>query len=216
MSSTSKRIANNTPLTALLASISVFVIEAIVFRRDCLVGFVPLGDISLVYHRGMKTAVVAMDRNRAIGFNNDLPWGRSLKDDLTHFKRLTTNGSIIMGRKTFESIGSRPLPNRENIVLSRNPTAVANTLTALSPSAAYDLARYPIFVIGGGQIFEQTIDDMDQLVVTYVDAEFPEATIFFPQINCQVWEEVSRDHHEADERNAYAFDIVTYKRILDS
>lgn len=161
----------------------------------------------------MKTIVVAMDKNRAIGANNDLPWGRDLKDDLVNFKRLTTGQTIIMGRKTFESIGARPLPNRENIVVSRTPTGVKGALTALSLPAAYALARNDIYIIGGGQIYEQTIDEVDRLVVTYVDTEFTEADVYFPQINCTVWAEVSRDRHEADARNKYAFDIVAYERL---
>ena len=160
----------------------------------------------------MKHLIVAMDKHNAIGFNGDLPWGRGLKDDLANFKRLTTGTSIIMGRKTFESIGSRPLPNRENIVVSHTPTGVQGVLTAGTLSSAYALARYPIFVIGGGQIYEQALNDMDVLYVTQVDAEFPEANVFFPQINCQDWQEVSRDRHEAAEGNAYAFDIVRYER----
>lgn len=161
----------------------------------------------------LRTAVVAMDRSNAIGFNNDLPWGRGLKDDLAHFRRVTRGGSLIVGRKTFESYGSRPLPERENIVVSSTPTGVKGVMTAISLEAAYALARYPIFVIGGGQIYAAAMNDLDRLIVTHVDAEFPEATVFFPEINCQDWVEVARDHHEADERNAYAFDIVTYERI---
>lgn len=160
----------------------------------------------------MKSIIVAMDRNNAIGFENDLPWGRALKDDMLHFMRTTKGTSVIMGRKTFESMGSRPLPDRENIVVSRNPTGVSGVLSALSLESAYALARYPIFVIGGGQIYADAIDDMDRLIVTHVDAEFPDATVFFPQISCEDWHEISRDHREADERNLYAFDIVTYEK----
>lgn len=163
----------------------------------------------------MKAIIVAMDRQRAIGFQNNLPWGQSLKGDLAHFRRITTGGSVIMGRNTFESIGSRPLPDRENIVVSRRPTGISGVLSALSLEAAYALARNDIYVIGGGQIYDQAIDDVDKLYVTYVDTVFPEATVFFPPINCQIWEEVSRDRHEADQRNAYAFDIVTYRRLGD-
>lgn len=155
-----------------------------------------------------------MDRNNGIGANNDLLWQRDLPADLAHFKKLTTGGSIIMGRKTFESIG-RPLPNRENIVVSRTPTGISGVLTAASLASAYALARYPIFVIGGGQIYTQALDDVDRLYVTYVDAEFPQATVFFPQIACEAWQEVERDHHDADEQNKYAYDFVTYERIND-
>lgn len=160
----------------------------------------------------MKTCIVAMDRNSAIGFENDLPWGRALKDDMLHFMRSTKGTSVIMGRKTFESMSSKPLPDRENIVISRTPTGVAGVLSALSLEAAYKLARYPIFVIGGGQIYEQAMPDMDKLIVTHVDAEFPEATVHFPQIDPSLWQEVSREHFDADERNVYSFDVVVYDR----
>ncbi len=159
----------------------------------------------------MKAIVVAIDKNRGIGADNDLLWVRDLPADLAHFKKLTTGGSIIMGRKTFESI-SRPLPNRENIVVSRTPTGVQGVLTAMSLDSAYELARYPIFVIGGGQIYMAAINEMDVLYVTEVQAEFPQATVFFPQIDKTVWREVSREHHEADDKNKYAFDFVEYCR----
>lgn len=162
----------------------------------------------------MKAIVAALDRHNGIGADNDLLWQRDLPADLAHFKRLTTGRTIIMGRKTFESIG-RPLPERENIVVSSQPTGVKGVLTALSLPAAYALARNDIYIIGGGQIYQQTIDDVDKLYITYVDAEFPQATVFFPQINCQDWVEVSRDHRETDERNKYAFDFVEYERVTE-
>lgn len=154
--------------------------------------------------------MVAMDRTGAIGFNGDLPWGRSLKGDLAHFKRITQGGSIIMGRKTFESIGSKPLPNRENIVLSSKPSGVPGVLTALSLSSAYALARYLIFVIGGAQVYCQALDDMDELYITYVDAEFTEADTYFPEFDKSIWIEQSRQHHPADQDNKYSFDIIKY------
>lgn len=159
----------------------------------------------------MKAIVVAMDRNNGIGADNDLLWQRDLPADLAHFKKLTTGGSIIMGRRTFGSIG-RPLPERENIVVSSKPIGVKGVLTAVSINSAYELARYPVFVIGGGQVFAQTINDMDVLYVTEVDAEFPQATVFFPKIDTSIWRETAREHHKADERNKYAFDFVTYER----
>ena len=131
----------------------------------------------------MKSLIVAFDKNQAIGLNGDLPWGRGLKDDLARFKKLTTNSSIIMGRKTFQSIGAKPLPNRENIVLSRTATGVNGVLTAGSLQSAYALSRYPIFVIGGGQVYAEAIDGVDILYVTEVDVEFSDATVFFPIID---------------------------------
>ncbi len=158
----------------------------------------------------MKTIIAAIGRNNELGANNDLLW--HLPADFAHFKQTTTGGSMIMGLKTFQSMNSRPLPNRENIVLSSEPTGTAGVLTALSLDAAYALARYPIFIIGGGSVYAQTVNDVDRLVITHVDAEFSQATIFFPVIDPTVWREVSREHHDADERNEFAFDIVIYEK----
>ena len=157
--------------------------------------------------------IVAYGKNREIGVAGDLPWGRGLPADLANFKRLTTGGSIIMGRRTFESIGNRPLPNRENIVLSQTPTEVKGALTALNLASAYALARYPIYVIGGATAYQAALSDVDTIYVTLVDATFPEADTFFPEINMNEWTEVSRSHHEADDRNLYAFDFIEYRRV---
>ena len=100
-----------------------------------------------------KAIIVAYDKNRAIGRRGDLPWGHSLPADLAHFKRLTKGGDVIMGRKTFESIGSRPLPDRENIVISSQPTGVKGVLTAVNLESALALARYKTFIIGGAQVY---------------------------------------------------------------
>ena len=161
----------------------------------------------------MKSIVVAMDENRGIGADNDLLWMRDLPSDLAHFKRLTTGKSIIMGRRTFESIGSRPLPDRQNIVVSQTPTGVDGVITAGSVEAAYAMAQFPICVIGGGQLFEATIHDVDRLYVTEVHASFPNATVFFPEIDKALWREISRERHESDEHNKYAFSFVEYERI---
>jgi dihydrofolate reductase len=160
----------------------------------------------------MKSIIVAVDRKLGIGAKNDLLWMRDLPDDLAHFKRMTTGTSVIMGRNTFESMG-RPLPNRENIVVSHSPVGVDGVLTANSLESAYELARYPIFVMGGGRIYADALNDMDRLYVTEVDAEFPQATVFFPDIDKSIWHETSREHHPADERNKYAFDFVVYDKV---
>lgn len=156
--------------------------------------------------------VVAYDKNYGIGADNDLLWQRDLPADLRHFRKLTTGKSIIMGRKTFESIGSRPLPNRQNIVLSRVATGVDRVITATSLEAAYAMAQYPIVVIGGASVYDEALDDIDIIYATEVKAEFPQATVFFPEIDIALWYEVSREHHEADTKNKYAFDFVEYRR----
>ncbi len=143
--------------------------------------------------------------------NGDLPWGRGLPADLANFKRLTTGGSIIMGRKTFESIGKKPLPNRENIVLSSTPTGVSGVLTALSLDSAYALARYPIFVIGGARVYAEALQSIDVIYATEVASTFPDADVFFPSLGPE-WKEASRIHHPADDKNLHPFDFVIYQR----
>ena len=164
------------------------------------------------YDESMKTIVVAYDRRRGIGADNELLWGRDLPADLAHFRALTLGKSIVMGRKTWESIG-RALPGRHNIVVSRSGVVQADGATVVdSLQAAYLAATSDVVVIGGGEIYAQAMNDVDMIYATEVDAEFPGATVFFPQIDCQQWQEVSRDHHEADEHNKYAYDFVTYAR----
>lgn len=161
-----------------------------------------------------KAIIVAYDTNRAIGRGGDLPWGRSLPADLTHFKRLTRGGNVIMGRKTFESISSRPLPERENIVISSRPTGVKGVLTAVNLSSALALSRYPTFIIGGAQVYGDALNapEIDTIYATEVDATFSDADTFFPELDMTVWEETDRVHRPADEANVYALDFVIYRR----
>ena len=161
-----------------------------------------------------KAIIVAYDTNRAIGRGGDLPWGRSLPADLAQFKRLTRGSDIIMGRKTFESIGSRPLPERENIVISSRPTGIKGVLTAVNLESALALARYKTFIIGGAQVYSDALNapEIDTIYATEVDAAFSDADTFFPELDMTIWQEVSRTHHPADEANAYAFDFVIYQR----
>jgi dihydrofolate reductase len=163
----------------------------------------------------MKAIVVAYDKNRGIGADNDLLWTRDLPADLKHVRKLTIGKSIIMGRKTFESIGSKPLPDRQNIVLSRTPTGVDKVITAGSLEAAYAMAQFPIVVFGGASVYQDALPDVDTIYATEVDAEFPQATVFFPEIDMGEWLEISRERHEADERNRYPFDFVIYHKHID-
>lgn len=158
-----------------------------------------------------KALIVAYGRNREIGANGDLPWGRGLSSDLAEFKKRTLGGSVIMGRKTFESIGRRALPDRENIVISSTPTGVSGVLTAVDLDSAYALARYPIFIIGGARVYSSALPGLDVIYATEVDGEFPAADTFFPELSLE-WHEVSRVRHEQDEKNAYSFDMIEYRR----
>jgi dihydrofolate reductase len=156
----------------------------------------------------MKAMVVAYGKNQEIGGNNGLLW--RMPADLKHYKDLTVGTSIIMGRKTFESIG-RPLPDRQNIVISHEPVDVDGVTSVRSLEAAYDAAEHDIRIIGGGTIFEQALPDTDVIYATEVQGTFPEATVFFPPIGPE-WKEVSREHHEPDEKNPYAYDFIEYRR----
>ena len=158
--------------------------------------------------------IVAYGRNRSIGAGGDLPWGRTLPADLAHFQRLTTGGCVIMGRRTFESIGCRPLPERENIVISSRPAGVKGVLTAMNLPSALALSRYPTFIIGGAQVYGDALKtpEIDTIYATEIDASFPDADTFFPELDMAVWRETSRVHHPADAENKYDFDFVTYQR----
>lgn len=158
----------------------------------------------------MKAIVVAYDQNRGIGAENELLWLRDLPADLRHFKELTTGHSIIMGRRTFESIG-RPLPNRHNIVVSRSLKSGDGYDVARSLNEAYELAVGDALIIGGGQIYDEALADSDIVYATEVAASFDAATVFFPELP-QDFQEVSREHHKADDANKYAYDFVTYQR----
>ncbi len=160
----------------------------------------------------MKQIVVAYDKKRGIGASNDLLWLRDLPADMQHFREVTMGTALVMGRKTFESIG-KPLPHRQNIVISRSPLLIKGATVVSSLEEAYAAAESEdISVIGGGQIYELALGSVDEIVATEVDGTFPEAEIFFPELDMNRWYEVSREHHDADERNKYAFNFIIYKR----
>ena len=163
----------------------------------------------------MVTIVVAMAKNNAIGKDNQLLW--HLPSDLKHFKELTSGHPIIMGRKTFESIG-KPLPNRTNIVISRKKDWFQEGILIVgSIKEAVKFAKKideEVFVIGGGNIYEQTIDLADKLEVTLVDAELG-ADTFFPKINEKVWQKTNEEYHQKDEKNEFDFCFQTFERIKE-
>lgn len=159
----------------------------------------------------MISFVVAMDRNRAIGLHNKLPW--HLPADLNYFKRTTMGHPIIMGRKTFESIG-KPLPGRENVVLTRNTEYHAEGCVVLH-TAEEAKARYfdrEAFVIGGADIFSQFLPLADRLYITLIDHEF-EADTFFSPIDEKQWRIVSEEPGVTNEKNPYSYAFRVYERI---
>jgi dihydrofolate reductase len=161
----------------------------------------------------MTNILVAYDQQRAIGSHNDLPWGRSLPGDLAMFKRLTLEKTVIMGRKTFESIG-RPLPERENIVVSRDPNLdIDGVICVNSLAAAIGMASKESFVIGGGQLYEAALPVTDAIYATEVNATFPDTDTFFPELNPDQWQEYYRVHNSPQEGgDEYEYDFVRYDR----
>ena len=160
----------------------------------------------------MITLVVAMGLNREIGVDNQLPW--HLPKDLKHFKEITSGHPIIMGRKTYESIG-KPLPNRTNIVISRKKhwfeegiLIVGSIKEAIKFGQKID---EDIFIIGGGNIFEQTMDIADKLEVTEIKTNI-EADTFFPKIDPKIWTKTDEICHEKDEKNNFDFCFQTFQR----
>ena len=160
----------------------------------------------------MITVVVAMGLNREIGVDNQLPW--HLPKDLKHFKEITSGHPIIMGRKTYESIG-KPLPNRTNIVISRKKDwfeegilIVGSIKEAIKFGQKID---EDIFIIGGGNIFEQTMDIADKLEVTEIKTNI-EADTFFPKIDPKIWTKTDEVCHEKDEKNNFDFCFQTFQR----
>lgn len=152
--------------------------------------------------------IVATDQKNGIGIQNKLPW--HLPEDLAHFKKTTTGHTVIMGRKTYESIG-RPLPNRRNIVLSKNLAWQAAGVETFSCLAEIDnLQGDEIFIIGGAQIYELALKDVNKIIVTEIDADFA-CDAFFPVISSLEWQEVSREKHFS-ENNQFHFSFVTYQR----
>ncbi len=155
------------------------------------------------------TIIVATDAQGGIGIHNTLPW--HLPEDLAHFKRITSGHPIIMGRKTFDSIG-RALPNRRNIVITGNPEWRHDGVESVaSLDAALALVGPgPAFIIGGAQVFAAAIDRVDQVIVTEIASTF-DCDTFFPALDRAVWEEVAREAYHS-EPNGFDYAFVTLRR----
>ena len=166
----------------------------------------------------MKVALIAaFAQNLVVGINNSLPW--HLPEDLKYFKRTTSGKAIIMGRKTYESIG-RPLPNRTNIVVSRNATFSAEGVVVVaSLEAAIKHAEDvntingvdDVMIIGGAAIYEASLPLADRLYLTHVHANV-EGDAYFPSVDFSQWLEVARDDFQKDESNPYDYSFVVYDK----
>lgn len=159
------------------------------------------------------SCIVAIAKNNVIGKDNDIPW--YLPADLKYFKKTTLNHHIIMGRNCYESIG-KPLPKRTNVILTRNPFfIVSNCYVTHSIDEALRIAKdneeTEAFIIGGAQIYEQSMQQWDKLYLTEVDLEV-EGDIIFPKLNMDEWELLSEEAHEADEKNEHNYTFKIFQK----
>jgi dihydrofolate reductase len=165
----------------------------------------PSGDLGV-------NIIVAIGENRAIGKNNQLLW--HMPADLKFFKQTTSGNTVIMGRKTFDSVG-RPLPNRRNIVITRNTdlkiegVEVVNSLDEALKITKTE--ENDVFIVGGAEIYKQAIAKTNKIFLTTVHHNF-EADTFFPEINQTEWETISEENFNADEKNKYNYTITVLKR----
>ena len=155
--------------------------------------------------------ICAMDKNRLIGNNNQLPW--HLPADLLLFKQTTLGKPIIMGRKTFDSIG-KALPGRQNIVVTRTTNCKADDIDvagSIDEALALSYPANEVMLIGGASLYEQTLYRASCLYLTLIDHEF-EGDTWFPEIDLNQWQIASKQFFEADHKNIYSFSFVVYKR----
>lgn len=153
--------------------------------------------------------IVAYSANRVIGSENSIPWQGKMPADMKHFKDLTVGKTVVMGRRTFESIG-RSLPLRQNIVLSRRNVAFDDVKVVSSLAEAYEVADGEVCIIGGAEIYKMGLADADVIYVTEIHTSIP-GTVYFPELSDE-WREISREDHAADEKNTYDYSFVTYTK----
>ena len=161
--------------------------------------------------------IAALTKSYVIGKNNDLPW--HLPDDMRYFMQTTSRHTVIMGRKNYDSIPEkfRPLPNRTNIVVTRQPDFAAPGCKVVHSlekgiALAQTLNETEVFIIGGAEIYALGMPRTQKMYLTEIQAEIAGDT-HFPMVDKSVWKEVSRVHHPTDPRHAYAFDFAVYDRI---
>ncbi len=158
--------------------------------------------------------IVALDENNAIGKGGNLLC--HLPNDLKYFKQTTQGHTVIMGRKTYESLPNGALPNRRNFVLSRNQDSSivdSEVFGSLEEALAACSGENEIFIIGGGTVYEQALPKAGRLYITRIHHVFSNADTFFPEINSEKWEKVSEKYNPADDKNKYANSFIVYKRL---
>ena len=157
--------------------------------------------------------IVAIAQNNAIGYENKLLYW--LPNDLKRFKSLTTGHTIIMGRKTFESLPKGALPNRRNIVLTRQELTFpgAERYASLEEALKQCKEEEEVFIIGGASVYRESIQLADKLYITYIEDTPAQADAFFPEISLDIWKETGRETHSTDEKHLYPYQFVDYERI---
>ena len=159
----------------------------------------------------MISLIAAIGKNNELGKGNELLW--SMPADMKHFKETTSGHPVIMGRKTYESIG-KALPNRRNIIITRNESYSAEGIEishSLEKALRQAQDKQEVFIIGGAEIYTQAMPYADKLYITHIDAEDKKADSFFPPIEKE-WRETSREEHKADKKNPYDYTFVVYEK----
>ncbi len=158
--------------------------------------------------------IVATDEKNGIGKNNQLLC--HLPADLNYFKQTTTGHHIVMGRKTFESVG-RPLPNRTNIIISRTPKTIEGCIVKENIEEAIAFAKanneHELFITGGGTVYDLTLQLADRIYITQIHHTF-DADTFFPHFDKHDWQEIKNEFHQADEKNKYDYSFIVYQRKI--
>jgi len=154
--------------------------------------------------------IAAMSENHVIGKDNQLLW--HMPNDLKHFKNTTSGHTVIMGRKTFDSVG-KPLPKRRNIIITRQIITIEGCEVVNSIDAALELSKDEdeVFIVGGAEIYKQALPYTDRVYLTVIHHHF-DGDSFFPELSSNEWKEVSHENHPADEKNAFAYAFITYER----
>ena len=157
--------------------------------------------------------IAVLGKNNEIGKGNELLC--RLPSDLKRFKEITLGHTVIMGRKTFESLPKGALPDRRNIVVSRNTELKIKGVeiySSLDYALLKSINEFEVFIIGGAQIYAQALPFADRLYITRIHSSFPEADVFFPSINWNMWKETGRETFPADEKNPYPFTFFEYEK----
>jgi len=170
------------------------------------------GEIQLNQQRNHCSLIVAIAENGVIGFENKLPW--HLPADLLYFKKLTLNKTVIMGRRTYESIG-KPLPNRKNVIVTRQKNFMVQGCEVVH-SLEDALEKYKndeVMIIGGASLYKESLPYVNRMYLTFVKANVKGDT-YFPEFDSKDWQEISRQDHEPDVKNPYAYSFVVYERKI--